>query len=257
MNLKEIFFDFFNLYIEKKTSDKKIKKILLNLKPFDLGIKLIRLGEDSDGGYLIPDDLENIEYCFTAGVGELTKFEQDLERKFNIRSFMADPGNIDLNKIPSKSKFINKKISFLKESNGLNINDFIGENKDIILKVDIEGDEYENLINIEDKKLQQVRILILELHDLRNLRSDLFCRLFDKIIKKLNNIFYICHLHPNNSGKVKKIGNFLVPDMLEVTLINKNRIKIIPKNLAELPHSLDQKIDIKKKEIFIDQKWFN
>ena len=44
--------------------------------------------------------------------------------------------------------------------------------KEIILKIDIEGDEYITLANINDQNLKKIRILIIEFHGLRNLRSD-------------------------------------------------------------------------------------
>ena len=95
MNLKEIFFDLFGMFIERKTSDKRVKKILKKLLPKKINFNLIRLGEDNDGGYLVPDDLNNIDQSYSAGVGLLTKFEKDLEEKFSIRSNMLDFNEID------------------------------------------------------------------------------------------------------------------------------------------------------------------
>ena len=69
MNLKEKFFDFFNLYIEKKTQKKDISKILKRLLPYKTDFDLIRLGDDNDGGYLVPDDLSNISRNYSASVG--------------------------------------------------------------------------------------------------------------------------------------------------------------------------------------------
>ena len=57
MNLKEKFFDLFDLYIEKKTQKSDISRILKKLLPFKIKHELLRLGEDNDGGYLIPNDL--------------------------------------------------------------------------------------------------------------------------------------------------------------------------------------------------------
>ena len=52
MNIKEIFFDLFGMFIERKTSYKRVKKILKKLLPKKINFNLIRLGEDNDGGYL-------------------------------------------------------------------------------------------------------------------------------------------------------------------------------------------------------------
>ena len=61
MNIKEKFFDLFNLYIEKKTSKSEISYILKNLLPYKTEFDLIRMGENNDGGYLIPNDLSGVK----------------------------------------------------------------------------------------------------------------------------------------------------------------------------------------------------
>ena len=50
------------------------------LIPKKIDIELIRLGEDNDGGYLVPNDLKGINKNYSAGVGFLTKFEKQLEK---------------------------------------------------------------------------------------------------------------------------------------------------------------------------------
>ena len=44
MNLKEKFFDLFDLYIEKKTPKSDISRVLKKLLPFKIEHKLLRLG---------------------------------------------------------------------------------------------------------------------------------------------------------------------------------------------------------------------
>ena len=120
--------------------------------------------------------------------------------------------------------------------------------------MDIDGDEYINLINIDTQKFLKIRIMILELHDLRNLRSHFFYKIFDEVINKLSKYLCFCHLHPNNTSKITKIGNMKIPDMLELTLINKSRVKFIPSKLSPLPHKLDKKVDPNLKDILLDKK---
>ena len=257
MNLKEKFFDLFNLYIEKKTSKSDILKVLKKLLPFKIEHNLLRLGEENDGGYLIPNDFYGIKNSYSAGVGELTKFEKDLEERFSIKSNMVDFNHIDPKIFPKDSKFLKKKIGIISAENEININDWLKDvNEEIILKMDIEGDEYLTLASISDENLNKIRILVLEIHDLRHLRNYFFFRTFEKIISRLNNVFHVCHLHANNSGKIKNIGGFNIPDMLEITLIRKDRIKIFSGEYAEIPHKLDRKTVLNNDEIFIDKNWY-
>ena len=88
--------DFLNLILQnyqygvfKSTSHEKIKELVDSLKINDLGHRLIRLGPKGDGGYLVPDILSEIEECYSAGVGTIHGFEEDLFKK-NIKIYMAD-----------------------------------------------------------------------------------------------------------------------------------------------------------------------
>ena len=257
MNLKEKFFDIFNMYVEKKSSEKKISKTLKKLLPYEIDVSLIRLGEKNDGGYLVPDDFVGIDKNYSAGVGFLTQFEKDLETRYLIKSNMLDFNEIEKNILPSKASFLKKKLGLVSNNQEISINDWIiKDDKDIILKLDIEGDEYASLIDISKKNLKKVRILVIEFHDLRNLRNDIFLNLFDKVINKLNNYFYVCHLHINNISKIKKIGDYLVPDMVEMTFIRKNRVKNFSSKFSILPHKLDNKTVNSVNEKFLDKNWY-
>ena len=257
MNLKEKFFDLFNLYVEKKIEKKDISRVLKKLLPFQISLNLLRLGEENDGGYLIPNDFSGIKNCFSAGVGDLTKFEKDLEEKFSINSNMIDFNEIDPSILPKKCKFIKKKVGIISTENEISINDWLQERKEeIILKIDIEGDEYISLNSISDENLKKVRILIVELHDLRNLRNYSFFKIFEKILSRLNHYFYVCHLHINNASKVKNIGGFKVPDMVEITLIRKDRVKNFNGEYARLPNELDRKTVQNREDILIDKNWY-
>ena len=73
----------------QRTNRDKVLNLIRALRPVDCGIPLIRIGGNADGGYLVPDDLDGIEYCFSPGVNTVADFENDLaDRK--IRSFLAD-----------------------------------------------------------------------------------------------------------------------------------------------------------------------
>ena len=135
------------IYSEKLVEKIKIKNILKKLLPYQTEFQLIRLGDKNDGGYLIPDDLDGIKHCFTAGVGHTCNFEKELFYKYKIISTMIDPIIDETVTLPHNAKFINKKLSGFDDDHSISINNFIDKTGDIILKIDIEGEEYENLID--------------------------------------------------------------------------------------------------------------
>ena len=257
MNLKETFLDKFNLFVEKKSSEERVKKLLKKLLPYKINTNLVRIGEKNDGGYLVPEDFEGIKINYSAGVGMLTKFEADLINNYSIYSKMLDYNEIDRSIIPNGCDFIKKKLSLRNNSEEISINNWLDTNdKEIMLKLDIEGGEYQVLSEISQENMNKIRILIIEFHNLRDLRSAFFLSFFENLIEKLESYFYVCHVHINNTSNIKKIGKLKIPDMLEVTLIKKNRVKNFRKVFSKLPHDLDSKTDINRKEIFIDKYWY-
>ena len=83
------FLNYFNIKSFREIDKKKIDKLISLLKPYDTEIPLIRIGLENDGGYLIPNILNKIKFCFSPGVGKSSNFEKHLE-KFGITSFLAD-----------------------------------------------------------------------------------------------------------------------------------------------------------------------
>ena len=61
--------------VVKRTRAGEVRELIRSLHPVDSGAELIRMGPDGDGGYLLPDDLEGIEFCFSPGVSTESGFE--------------------------------------------------------------------------------------------------------------------------------------------------------------------------------------
>ena len=83
------------------------------------------------------------------------------------------------------------------------------------MKIDIEGDEYKILKDI-NRNLNKINLVIIEFHNLqKNLRT------IKNFIKntKLKNI----HINANNYGMVDNLG---IPQVIEMTLINPKKFKI-------------------------------
>mgnify|MGYP001269475509 FL=1 len=97
----------------------------------------------------------------------------------------------------------------------INIKNMINQKKNILLKVDIEGDEYEILKDIKFYS-KRINCLIIEFHEIKkNLK---------KIYNFINNIKDLksVHIHCNNINKLDKYG---YPYAIEITFINVKRIK--------------------------------
>ena len=224
------------------------------LKPYHTDFSnLIRLGRKSDGGYVIDKRVINktstvitcgleAEWSFEKQFQEYNKnckilaFDHTVNSKFWADRFFKDfisllllrkikPYQIlDVFKFVQyitffrgKNKHCLKKIvpTKTKQKNQITISEAIGDNKDIVLKVDIEGDEYKVLKEI-NKSFNKLNLVIIEFHNLKkNLK-----KIKDFVNKsQLRNI----HINANNYSGVDNKG---IPQVIEMTLINPKKFKI-------------------------------
>jgi hypothetical protein len=230
---------------------------------------LIRLGNQSDGGYLFSKKIiKKTQFLLSFGLGDNFQFETDL-KKINPRCkiYVYDHTinfvywikhffywlwkSIRFRKYLKFFTFINYVIFFkIKEnihhkikisklnhslSKALKINKI--NHKKTILKIDIDGDEY-SIIN-EIKKFEFLG-LIIEFENInKNMKKILD---FIKNNKKLS----IIHVHGNNF--LPKLKN--IPQALEISFINSKHINQKFKNFRNYPISnLDFANNIMKKDI--------
>lgn len=225
-----------------KVSDADVLGLINSLRPRQCGRSLIRIGADSDGGYLIPDDLDGIEYCFSPGVNVMSAFEDQLADR-HIRSFLADHS---VNGPPvSRPEFV-----FDRKYIGANDSDtcmtlgswkqrYLPEYRaDLLLQMDIEGGEYEAILSTPDDILRQFRIAVIEMHWLERLFDPFAFRIMNACFQKLLSRFYVVHLHPNNCGGCVREDDIEVPHVMEMTFYNRDRAP--PGEFCtQFPHSRD------------------
>jgi len=130
----------------RMTDPEKVKSLIARLHPVTSAKALIRLGPNGDGGYLIPDDLEGIEACFSPGVCNVAGFELDCA-KMGMDVFMAD-ASVDKPPIDhAQFKFQKKFIGSSTQGNFISLEDWVisssSKTADLLLQMDIEGYEYE------------------------------------------------------------------------------------------------------------------
>ena len=118
-----------NISFFKNVSKEKLYNLIKLFHPNDLGYDLIRIGENSDGGYLLPNCLDDIKNCFSIGVDNKISFENDLFKK-GINSFLADYSQ-DISQVPKKFNFEKKNIKSFNSEKNLNINDWIESKRKI------------------------------------------------------------------------------------------------------------------------------
>ena len=226
------------------------------LKPFKVK-KLIRLGRNYDGGYLLCNEtLQNCENLITLGVGDDISFEIDFEKKRNSRSIRMydytvnnflfikiifkyfrrlitlrtklDNFNNSIKNYLNFFRFVRKEnvlleklriVKKVKLPYDITLNNILKKtnNKKNLLKIDIEGSEYKVIDHIIKNHLK-VKMLVIEFHWINKNKN-----LFIKSVKKLKKKFDIIHIHVNNYKSMKSSDDFF--DVIEITFVHKNANK--------------------------------
>lgn len=237
-----------NRYITKLTKKEQLEVLIKKLHPLKTDKPLIRFGPTGDGGYLIPDDLEGVNFCFSPGVDKECGFEEDCANR-GIQVFMAD-GSV--NKPPNNNPFFHFDHFFIGITNNeqfRTINDWIhssgvGEDDEILLQMDIEGYEYEVFASIEDILMEKIRIIVCEFHFLDELWNKPFFNIASRIFEKILKTHSCVHIHPNNFRQEVHFDGITLPSIMEFTFLRKDRIaNFIYAN--EFPHPLDSDNTIK------------
>ena len=243
-------------------------ELLEVLRPQSSPVPLKRLGGNWDGAYLVPDDLKDIVACFSPGVSNTKRFEDELLDRYGIPSHMCDfTSEVSKFRTPLKDGQTFRKlwldVDGAKNSISLEqwVTEEVGDSPgDLILQIDIEGAEYRNLSAASDELLSRFRIIVIELHALHQVNHpDRFARELGPLLDKLGRQFICVHAHPNNcEGDFRVSDSDLnLPKVHELTFLRRDRFKRRKKRHEVLtPHPLDipQNV-IRKPPVFLNEAW--
>jgi len=242
-----------------------------------VGVLMLRLGRNFDGGYVVPQlALSECDVLISLGYGYDSSFEREflkLNRKksvdlydsnINIQS-SVERLFLDLRSVIFRGRgfpvfrskqlleylvvLFNQRINYkvgkighINDSKCLNLVDTLKASayKKIILKMDIEGSEYESL-DLDLHYLERFQCLIIEFHDIES-RIDEFLT----ITKNIKRDFILINTHINNFAPIVK-G---VPEVIELCFIRSSLIaKENLKRAESIPHPNDLPCDPSKPEI--------
>jgi len=236
----------FGVYPSPLINSTQFGEIIKFLIPIKNGHELIRVGNDADGGYLIPNDLKNISWCISPGVENKMEFEAELWNRFKIKSIMFDGSVNSPTNMSDGQKFYKLFVGAATFENFVSMNDIIvnydlDKEEDLVGQIDIESAEYSFLNATSDKNFNRFRILVVEFHEIdRWIQKKYYSEVIEPMLIRLNRLFDLVHLHPNNNGGFFSYKRKTLPNVVEITFHRKDRAKGYFGN-ATLPHPLDSK----------------
>lgn len=226
-------------------------------------VDLVRAGADGDGGYLIPNDLDGIKYCFSPGVDVTAEFELWLADTYAIRSFLAD-ASVEQAPLPHPLFDFEKiylggedRPPFATLESWMRSKVNLQDAGDMMLQMDIEGAEFDVLTETSRDILRHFRIIVIEFHTMDRLFDSDSLPLLSNIFKKLYADFAVVHVHPNNFYPLVTHGENTVPPIFEVTFLRRDRLEAKAKpGLIDLPHRLDAANVAKRPDFAMPAQWW-
>lgn len=171
------------------------------------------------------DEFDEIKIAYSFGIGKRVwyiSFDKELANR-NIDVYMYDH---TINKLAYENpKFHFHKIGLSGKNNKnvllKSLEDILKENghlneKNMILKVDIEGHEWEAFKDFPEEILKNFRFLLFEFHFFsKNLG------IYSKVLSKFNKYHQIFYVHCVNCGRIIQLGDIRICNALEVSYIIK------------------------------------
>lgn len=248
-NIRSLKSKFLELFLSKRsfvttrTEKNDVLALMRKLSPVSTATGLLRMGPSGDGGYLVPADLEGIEACFSPGVSSISGFEKDCA-ELGMNVYLADKSVEKPAELHERFCFVRKFVGAKSDDDFITIDDWVkssdvDNNSDLLLQMDIEGYEYETILNCSSHLLNRFRVIVVEFHDLDQFWNRPFfniaARSFDRILQT-----HVCvHIHPNNYYKIYKKYGLEIPPLAEFTFLRKDRLVDSFKR-TDFPHPLDK-----------------
>lgn len=223
-----------------------------------------RVGEMFDGGYIIcADGLKSsgLVGAYSYGINGYDGWGMDIAERYDVPLFeydcfdkrRPDPcSGCNVTFVPQCLEGNNRSIE---RENFHTFSEHVARNghshaanSSIMLKIDIEGAEWDVFAEETETSLQQVRQITAELHHIQDEhRHGLFLKAMQSL---LDAGFSVTHLHGNNHGPMLQYGPYSVPAVLEISLIRRSQdaSKQCP---DDIPYSIpeDQRCDIWRPEL--------
>jgi len=158
------------VYVTRMTPPGQLNDLCKKLRPIQTKFELVRIGGPNDGGYLLPDDFENIAVCFSPGVDVNATFELDLQKRKRIGSHLADYSVTGPPMGFEPKSFTKKYLGAIDDSVHVTLDTWVrsqddfSSSGDLILQMDIEGGEYLSLLGVSEEVLKRFRIIAVEIH---------------------------------------------------------------------------------------------
>lgn len=204
---------------------RRCSELIALLTPMEIR-HLIRVGRDFDGGYVMVDDLTRIDAAYSFGINDDVSWDEAIAGR-GIEVYLYDHTIEKLPKENPRFHFFNKGLTGHKKGEQLGtLEEFIAanhhqESRNLLLKMDIEGCEWDVFHQTSSATISQFSQIVLEFHRLTPFTAEASHEQKIKVLTKLAETHQCVHVHANGASVPVWIGGLVLPSLLEVTYVRR------------------------------------
>jgi hypothetical protein len=230
-----------------------ILRLLRMLRPHDaMGLPKTRVGSPADGGYVLNDDLRGLNGLLSIGIGNDVSFDLAFAQQ-GVQVYQYDP-TVEGPPVVH-SRFCFRKLG-LAQADGQemrSVASMLAENglagcRDLLLKFDVEGAEWGALDGV--LVLEHFRQIVGEFHFLEKLEQDGFFEQAWRVFERLTRHHIVTHLHANSATGAHIVQGMLMPRLLEITFLRRDRSTFAPSH-DPIPSPIDRPNMLGQPEIIL------
>jgi hypothetical protein len=204
----------------------------------------VRIGNEFDGGYVLPDCALKADLVVSIGVGHDVSFDLDLAN----RGALIHQYDHTLQKPPcDHAGFRFQRLGWGPRCEGplvdfaaIHAQAMSAQPRRALLKFDIEGAEYEALGATSAEALAAYEVIACELHDFERLADPAFYASVMQALELLSTHHVPVHLHANNYQSFVLVEGVPIPKVLEVAYLRKDLDSFAGISHDPIPGPLDR-----------------
>ena len=210
-------------------NNQRIKLLIKMIKPEIYKPKLIRIGSKYDGGYALAKYNKN-NILISGGISNNSDFESRICSRI-LYSYLFDHTIKTVNLSIDNYAFYRKKLVTKGDQYGVNLNDFISQidSKHLILKLDIEGDEWNILSQFSASSLLKCEQIVVEFHNVLDIYNTKKFDLYIKVLTKIRKHHKVINVNVNNYGASSMLFGEKISDVYEISFLRNDLYAKMPK----------------------------
>lgn len=207
--------------------------LLACLAVYESELPLKRTGSHFDGGYLMADVPGGYDCFLSGGVRNNIDFEISCCDTFGLKCIAFDPNVDDLPTSHPLVSLNRKAIGATNTAACTNLHQELAGHCDALVKLDIEGAEYDWIEALDTSSIAKIKQLVVEVH-----RPTFECSRL-KALSKLCNTHVLLHVHGNNACGTSVIAGVHIPNTFECTFVRRADAGAVVPRDTPLPIALD------------------